>query len=160
MGRFDNLIEKIKTIDTESINNWSTDNTPTSEIVEKQKIYVWIRLYLKEELSDIEIGDDITMWYKPSDEKLLTKFICFDKTSLTKDHDDLDKIINFNTEDDKKVLCLMVDEEVINEGKDIPLLKTLFRNCKHYQFQLLKRDELVYVNSRTGEVLDYFDCDY
>lgn len=160
MGRFDNLIEKIKSIEVEKIESWDSSNEPISQVVEKQKVYTWIRLYLKEESSNLNIGDEISMIYNQSGEKLLTKFICYDKTTLTKDHDDLEKIINFNPEDNKKVLCLMVDEDTINNGEGIPFIRTLFKTSRHYQYQLVRRDDLVYLNERTGETLDYFDCDY
>lgn len=160
MGRFDNLIEKIKTINTDTIEKWDENSQPTSNILEKQRVYIWIRLYLKEESSKIKIGDDISMVYRPSGEKLSTKFICYDKTTLTKDHDDLEKITNFNPEDDKKILCLMVDEDIINKGEEIPFIKTLFKTSHHYQYQLVKRDELVFINERTNEILEYFDCSY
>jgi len=157
MGRYDNLVEKIKTIDTEVVKDWDSNTDTAMKIVEEQKVYVWIRLFLKEE-SDVQIGDTIFMTYTQSGEKLETKFICYGKTDMGKDHDD--EIINYNPEDDKKVLCLMVDQEKINKGTDIPFIRTLFKISIHYQYQLVKRDELVFVNSRTGENLDYFDCDY
>ena len=159
MGRYDNLVEQIRTIDTEEVKDWYSNKGSDMKVIEEQKVYIWIRLYLKEE-SDVQIGDEIFMTYKPSGEKLETKFICYDKTSLSKDHDDLEKIINFNPEDDKKVLCLMVDQEKINKGTNIPFIRTLFKSSIHYQYQLLRRDELTFTNSRTGETLDYFDCDY
>jgi hypothetical protein len=77
---------------------------------------------------------------------------------MDKDHND--EIVNYNTEDDKKVLCLMVDQDTINKGIDIPFIRTLFKNCIHYQYQLMRREELLFINSRTGDTLDYFDCDY
>ena len=157
MGRYDNLLEKIKTIDTEVVKDWDSNTDPAMKIVEEQKVYIWIRLFLKEE-SNVEIGDNIFMTYTPSGEKLETKFICYGKTDMGKNHDD--EIINYNPDDDKKVLCLMVDQEKINKGTDIPFIRTLFKISIHYQYQLLKRDELIFVNSRTGETLDYFDCDY
>ena len=159
MGRYDNLVEQIKTIDTEEVKDWTKDTDPAMKIVEEQKVYIWIRLYLKEEC-DVQEGDDIFMTYKPSGEKLETKFICYDKTSLSKDHDDLEKITNFNPEDDKKVLCLMVNQEHVNRNTDIPFIRTLFKSGIHYEYQLVKRDELIFINSRTNEILDYFDCDY
>jgi len=157
MGRYDNLVEKIKTIDTEVVKDWDSNTDTAMKIVEEQKVYVWIRLFLKEE-SDVQIGDTIFMTYTQSGEKLETKFICYGKTDMGKDHDD--EIINYNPEDDKKVLCLMVDQEKINKGTDIPFIRTLFKISIHYQYQLVKRDELIFFNSRTGETLDYFDCDY
>jgi hypothetical protein len=157
MGRYDNLVEQIKTIDTEVVKDWDKNTDPAMKVLEEQKVYVWIRLFLKEE-SDVEIGDDIFMTYTPSGEKLETKFICYGKTDMGKNHDD--EIINYNPDDDKKVLCLMVDQEKINKGTDIPFVRTLFKISIHYQYQLVKRDELIFVNSRTGKTLDYFDCDY
>jgi hypothetical protein len=159
MGRYDNLVEQIKTIDTEVVKDWNKNADPAMKVVEEQKVYIWIRLYLKKE-SNVEVGDDILMTYSQSGEQLETKFICYGKTDINKDHDDLEKIINFNPEDDKKVLCLMVDQDKINKSNDIPFIRTLFKTSIHYQYQLVKRDELLFINSRTGETLDYFDCDY
>jgi len=159
MGRYDNLVEQIKTINTEVVKDWDKNADPSSKVIEEQRVYIWIRLYLKKE-SDVEVGDDVIMTYTPSGEKLETKFICYDKTSLSKDHDDLEKIVNFNPEDDKKVLCLMVDQDKINKGTDIPFIRTLFKVSIHYQYQLVRRSELLFINTRTGETLDYFDCDY
>lgn len=158
MGRYDNLVEQIKVIDTEEVKDWDKFNTnPAMKIVEEQKVYIWIRLYLKEE-SDVKVGDEIFMTYKPSGEKLGTIFVCYGKTDMGKDHND--EIINYNPEDDKKVLCLMVDQDKINKGTNIPFIRTLFKTSIHYQYQLVKRDELIFINSRTGETLEYFDCDY
>lgn len=157
MSRYDNLVSQIRSIEVEQIKDWNSNTDPAMKVVEEQKVYIWIRLYLKEE-SNIEIGDDIFMTYTPSGEKLETKFICYGKTDMGKDHDD--EIINYNPEDDKKVLCLMVDQEKINKGTNIPFIRTLFKSSIHYQYQLLRRDELTFTNSRTGETLDYFDCDY
>ena len=157
MGRYDNLVEQIKIIDTEVVKDWNKNTDPDMKILEEQKVYIWIRLYLKEE-SDVEIGDDIFMTYTPSGEKLNTKFICYGKINMDKDHND--EIVNYNTEDDKKVLCLMVDQDTINKGIDIPFIRTLFKSSIHYQYQLMRREELLFINNRTGETLDYFNCDY
>jgi hypothetical protein len=156
MGRYDNLVEKIKSIDTEVVKDWDSNTDPSMKVLEQQKVYIWIRLYLKEE-SNVEIGDDIFMTYTPSGEKLETKFICYGKSDLGKNHED--EMVNYNPEDDKKVLCLMVDQETINKGTDIPFIRTLFKTGIHYEEQLVKRSELLFI-SRNGETLDYFDCDY
>jgi hypothetical protein len=156
MGRYDNLVEQIKTIDTEVVKDWDKNTDPSMKVLDEQSVYIWIRLYLKEE-SDVEIGDDIFMKYTPSGEKLETKFICFGKEGIEKDNDGL---VNWNSEDNKKVLCLMVNQDKINKGTDIPFIRTLFKTGIHYEYQLVKRDELLFINSRTSESLDYFDCDY
>ena len=157
MGRYDNLVEQIRTIDTEEVKDWDSNINLGMKVVEEQKVYIWIRLYLKEE-SNVQIGDDIFMTYKPSGEKLSTIFVCYGKTDLGKDHED--EMVNYNPEDDNKVLCLMVNQDTINKGIDIPFIKTLFKTSIHYQEQLMKRSDLLFINSRTGETLDYFDCDY
>ena len=157
MGRYDNLVEKIKTIDTEEVKDWDSNTDPSMKIVEEQKIYIWIRLYLKEE-SDVKVGDEIFMTYKPSGEKLGTIFVWYDKKGIMKDYDE--EIVNYTGEEDKKVLCLMVNQDTINKGIDIPFIKTLFKTSIHYQEQLMKRSDLLFINSRTSESLEYFDCDY
>ena len=105
-----------------------------------------------------QVGDDIFMTYKPSGEKLSTIFVCYGKTDLGKDHED--EMINYNPEDDKKILCLMVNQDHVNKNTDIPFIRTLFKTGIHYEYQLVKRDELLFINSRTSEILNYFDCDY
>lgn len=158
MGRLsDLLVDQIKSINTETINNWSEVEDVTSKVIEEQKVYFWIRLYLKEESSNIEIGDDIIIKWIHSGETLETKFICFGKEGMEKDNDGL---VNWNSEDNKKVLCLMVDERVVNTSDEIPFIRTLFKNGRHFEYQLTKRDELLFINKRTSEILDYFDTDF
>jgi hypothetical protein len=157
MGRYDNLVEQIKTIDTEVVKDWDKNTDPAMKVLEEQKVYIWIRLYLKEE-SNVEVGDEIFITYTPSGEKLETKFIYYDKKGVMEDHDE--EIVNYTGEENKKVLCLMVNQERINKGTDIPFIRTLFKTGIHYEYQLVRRDELLFINSRTGETLDYFDCDY
>lgn len=158
MGRLaDLLTEQIKTIEVEKIKTWSEDDDIKTDVVEQQKVYFWIRLYLKEESPETKIGDDIVLTYTPSGEKLETKFICYEKEGIQKDNDG---IVNWNAEDNKKVFCLMVDEQVINTSNTIPFIRTLFKNSRYYEYQLVRRDELVFINSRTNEKLEYFDCDY
>lgn len=157
MGRYDNLVEKIKTINTEEVKDWYSNKGSDMKVIEEQKVYIWIRLYLKEE-SDVQIGDEIFMTYKPSGEELSTIFVWYDKKGIMKDHDE--EIVNYTGEEDKKVLCLMVNQDIINKGIDIPFIKTLFKTSIHYQEQLMKRSDLLFINSRTDEYLDYFDCDY
>jgi hypothetical protein len=155
----EDLVEQVKSLDTTELSDEiSKEEQEIQQKVEEQKVYFWIRLYLKEESSDLEIGDDITINWTPSDEKLPTKFICYGKTGLQKDYDE--EIVNYNSEDDKKVLCLMVDEGMVNHNEDIPFVRTLFKVGRHYEYQLVKRSELLFINDRTGVILDYFDCDF
>lgn len=157
-NRYNSLINAIKEIDIDDITELDDDSPElhtSSKVIEKQKVYLWVRLYLKTK-SNINIGDIVTITYKPSGEKLDTIFSCYGKQGINQNHDN--EIIDYNPEDDEKILCLMLDEEVLKDNPKIPFIRTLFRSSKHYEFQLVKRDELVY--SVGEEILDYYDVDY
>lgn len=159
MGRITELLtQQIKNIEVDSIKDWTKIEDISTKILEEQKVYFWIRLFLKEENSNLQIGDDINIKYLPSGEKLQTKFICYGKEGLQKNVED--EIVNFNPEDDKKTLCLMIDEKIVNTSDEIPFIRTLFKNGRFYEYQLVRRDELIFENGRTCETLDYFDCDF
>ena len=51
---------------------------PKTDIIENQKIYFWIRIYLKDE---IEISPDtkVKIKYVPEEEELETIFVCYSK---------------------------------------------------------------------------------
>lgn len=151
------ILEKLKSIDTEGLSD-DVDNTSSSKVVEEQKIYFWIRLYLTEESDNIQIGDDVTIQYTPSGEELITKFVCYGKSGIERDHND--QVMNYNPDDDKRILCLMIDERVVNFGEGIPFIRTLFKTGYHYEYQLMKRSELLFINKRNDVILDYYDCDF
>ena len=159
IGYLEDLVEQVKTLDTTELSDEiSKEEQEIKQVVEAQKVYFWIRLYLKEEDSNLVIGDDISIKWTPTGEELKTKFICYGKTGLQKDYDE--EIVNYNSEDDKKVLCLMVDEGQVNYNEDIPFVRTLFKVGRHFEYQLVKRSELLFVNDRNGMIFDYFDCDF
>ena len=142
IGYLEDLVEQVKTLDTTDLSDViSKEEQEIKQVVEEQKIYFWIRLYLKEEDSNLVIGDDISIKWTPSGEELKTKFICYGKTGLQKDYDE--EIVNYNSEDDMKVLCLMVDEGQVNYNEDIPFVRTLFKVGRHFEYQLVKRSELL-----------------
>jgi hypothetical protein len=163
------LLESIKKLETEGL---SDEIEIISKVVEEQKVYFWIRLYLKEEDLNIQVGDDIVIRYQPRStfvdgvkiweseqvEELVTKFVCYGKKGLEKDHDN--EVVNYSNEDDLKILCLMVDEITVNFGEGIGFIRTLFKTGRHYEYQLVRRDELLFINKRNGVILDYFDCDF
>lgn len=153
------LIDDIKSIDVEKFDFSNGDFKPRSKVVEKQKVFFWIRLFLNEETTSISPNDTIIIEYLPTGEKLETKFICFSKKGLNKDSEN--DLVNYNQEDDPKILCLMVDSEKINkDSEDIPFIRTLFRIGIYYEFQLLKRDELVFRNLKNDEVYQYYDVEF
>lgn len=152
----ESLIEQAKNIDVEKINFDGSDFAPRTEIKERQKVYFWIRVYLNEE-TDIQPDTDITLTYVESGEQLETKFICYAKKGIQKDIDET--IINYNPEDDRKVLCLMIDSDRINKNsEDIPFIRTLFRIGRFYHPQILRHSDLTV--SKGSEILNYYDIDF
>lgn len=151
----DTLIESIKKIDTKDLSD-DNDNDVEVNVINEQKIYFWIRLYIKEEYENIKIGDKIFMKWTPSGEELETLFTAYGKMGLEKDGEGISE----SKEDDKKILCLMVDSEIVNKSSDIPFIRTLFRTGHHYEHQLVKRDELIFYNKKSGDNIEYYDCDF
>jgi hypothetical protein len=156
MTYLDMLADQIRLIDTTDLSDVAEE--VVSKVTEEQKVYFWIRLYLKDDDSNAEIGDDISINWKQSGEKLLTKFICYGKSGLSKDHQD--EMTNYNPDDDKKCLCLMIDSKMVNYNDDIPFIRTLFKTGYHYEYQLVKRDDLQFIIDKSGIILDYFECDF
>ncbi len=155
----DKIIDQIKSVDVEKIDFSQGNFRPRTQIVEKQKVFFWIRLFLKEENISINPNDTITIEYLPSGEKLDVKFICYNKKGLNKNN--REDITNYNSEDDKKVFCLMVDSDRINnDSEDIPFIRTLFKIGKYYDYQLLKRDELIFKNQKNGEIYEYYGVEF
>jgi len=154
---YESLIEQIKVIDTTELTD-DVNKNPYTTVVEEQKIYFWIRLYLSDESLNINIGDTVTIKYIPSGEELNTLFFAYDKQGLMKDYDE--QVVNYTAEDNKKVLCLMIDTKMVNGNDDIPFIRTLFKTGNHYEYQLMKRDNLQFIVKNNNVVLDYFDVDF
>jgi hypothetical protein len=153
---YDFVKEQLKDVDTEELSDDVSDEVEIN--VDPGKVYFWTRVYLREKDPNLTVGDNIVLKYTPSGEELKTQFICYGKQGLDRDHDG--EVTNYNQEDDEKIVCLMVEEKVINESEDIPFIRTLFKLGRHYEFQLTKRDELLFVNDSNGTILDYYDCDF
>lgn len=152
----DSLVEQLKDLDISKSNFENMDFKPRSEIKEKQKTYFWIRVYLHDEI-EITPDTEVTITYTGSGEKLETKFVCFGKKGHNNNlHDD---VINYDPEDDRKCLCLMIDSDRINkESEDIPFIRTLFRIGRYYSPQILRHSELML--SKGDVVLNYYDIDF
>ena len=137
--------------------NYSTvesDNRPIAiHHLEKQKTYLWIRLYLNNEV-ELTPNDTVTISYDI--ETLNTKFVCYAKKGS--DRDEGEFISNYNPEDDKKVLCLMVDFGDLESNNFISTIRSLFKNTIWYRYNLLKRDELIF--SHNGKQLSYYDTEF
>ena len=153
----DNIVEQAKSVDLEKVDYGNVDFKPRSEITEKQKVFFWVRLYLNEEM-DIKTDSDVSIQYVVSGETLVTKFICYAKKGISKDMDE--QVINYNPEDDKRILCLMIDADRIdNKSDDIPFIRTLFRIGKYYEAQILRNSDLLITDS-SGNKLEFFDIDF
>jgi len=153
----DSLIEQVKSIDLDKVDYSNVDFKPRNKIVESQKVYFWIRVYLNEEV-DIKPDTNVNVKYVFSGETLETKFICYAKQGAEKDMDE--NVINYNPEDDRRVLCLMIDAERIDKNSDdIPFIRTLFRIGKYYEAQILRNSDLLITDS-SGNKLEFFDIDF
>jgi hypothetical protein len=153
---YDSLIEQIKGIETNGLSD-EVESNPQMKIIEKQKVYFWIRLFLKEELLDLQVGDDFEICYTKSGENLTTKFIAFGKKNLNRDLDS--QIVNYDPEDDKRILTLMLDSDEF-QSDTIPFIRTLFKSSSYFQFQVYKRTDLTFKNTRTNTIVEYIDCDF
>jgi hypothetical protein len=153
---YEQIRNQLINVDTEGLSNDS--QAVYTNVIEEQKIYFWTRLYLTEENLSVEIGDDISIEYVVSGEKLKTKFICYDKKGVSNTQSD--DVTSYETEDNKKILCLMVDSKMVNYSDEVPFIRTLFKTGYHYDYQLVKRSELLFIHEKTGISLEYFDVDF
>ena len=152
-----NIVEEAKKIDVEKVNFEGEDFQPHTKIIQKQKVYFWIRVYLKEEM-DIKPETKVIIQYLNGKEELETYFMYFGKKGLERNKDG--EIVNFNPEDDKKVLCLLVDAQRIDyDNDDIPYIKTLSPLSKHYKPQYFRKfDFNILMEDRTE--LDFYDIEF
>jgi hypothetical protein len=159
---YDFLKEQAKQLDLDLIDFEHADYDKINTKIDKQKVYFWIRVYLSEE-TNIEPGDVVNIKYVPSGEELETTFICYAKkgTGHIDYENDEPVVVNYNSEDDTKCLCLMVDEERINyDSDDIPFIRKLFRIGRHYEYELIRRSELTLINDKTQENIEYYDIEF
>jgi hypothetical protein len=158
---YEYLIDQAKKLELDKIDFENSDYDKIYKKEDKQKVYFWIRVYLSKE-SKIEPGDIVTMKYITTGEELETIFICYAKKGTGHiDYEDGEPVVtNYNAEDDTKCLCLMVDEERINyNSDDIPFIRKLFRIGRYYEYELVKRSELILTIDKTEEKLDYYDIE-
>jgi hypothetical protein len=154
---YQDIADQASKIDLDKVDYSGEDFVPRSEIKQKQKVFFWIRVYLKEEIN-IEPNSNVHIIWKETNEKIETKFICYAKKGLDRDLDE--QVTNYNPEDDRRVLCLMVDEDRINiHNEDIPFIKTLFRIGRFYQPQVWRKEDMVLMDSNNNE-LPWFDIDF
>ena len=154
---YDDIVDQAKKINLDKVDYAGEDFVPRADIKQKQRVFFWIRVYLKEEI-EITQDTDVHINWKEGSEKLTTKFICYAKKGLDKDLEE--QVTNYNPEDDKKVLCLMIDEDKINiHNEDIPFIKTLFKIGRFYEKQVWRREDMI-LTDKDGNELPWFDIDF
>jgi hypothetical protein len=156
IGIYEDILNQIRNLDTDEL-SYNTDNDLQVREIEKQKVYLWIRILLKDVVEDLQTGDDFEITYLPKKEKITSKFIAFGKKNLNRDLDNA--VINYDPEDDTKILCLMVDESQL-ESNEIPFIRSLFKTSKYFEYQVYRRVDLEFRNTRTQQVYEYLDVDF
>ena len=127
------------------------------KIVESQKVYYWLRVYMKDEM-EIGAGDKVIFKYVPSGEELEGTFACYSKSTKNTDED---ATVQWIPEEDKKVLCIMIDLEEINDpirSVKYPFIRTLFKGSKWYDHSLMRREE--FEISSSNKPINYYDIDF
>lgn len=135
----------------DQLNSFLTDSDPSKWVDEpdvkikqllEQKEFFWVRLYLNEEDSKLEKGDKIIMTHTPTNEKIDMIFGSYEKEGLNRDNGD--SVIGYVSDDDKKILCCMVDVARVNKNsEDIPTLRTFFRNSRYYTENLFLKTDII-----------------
>lgn len=152
----DSIVEQAKSLNLDDIDYSQTDFKPRNQIVEEQKVYFWVRVYLHEEVK-IEQNTDVNIKYVESGEVLTAKFICFAKKGAERNQ--VENVINFNPEEDPKIWCLMIDANRIDkDSDDIPFIRTLFRISRWYSPQILRLNDLEV--SFNDQIVSYYDIDF
>lgn len=156
-----NLVETIKSMDIKDYDYIKANDdefVPRTKITQEQKVYFWIRLYLNEEV-EIEPNDIVNIIYEPLNETLETSFVCYSKPY--RNNSDNDNLVEYEAEDDKKVLCLMVDLSRVNENSDdIPFIRSLFKVSKYYEDRIIRKGELRFVIDKNNKNLEYFSIGF
>lgn len=136
------LFEEDVFSDRKAISKTKENNRETTvRVLETQKSYIWMRLFLNDPHETINKGDIVRMTYLESGEFLDVVFASYEKSKLHKNNEGED-VTHYSDEDDKKTLCLMVDIDAVNIATNIPFIRTLFKGGRYYEFQLLKTSEL------------------
>jgi len=131
------MIDKADYTEEEILNDFRANIE--MKIVEEQLEYYWIRVYTKEEY-DIKPGTIVNLAHMPTTETLELMFTNYDKVGKTNTQsEDLEE---FEKEENKKVLCLLVNMTDLYKRTDVDLIRKLFRKSKYYEEILLKRKDL------------------
>lgn len=146
------VIEQVKAIEDPSKLDYSNEYVGAT-IIERQKTFSWVRLYLNNECEDLKSGDVITIHHKYHNETIESFFSFYDKVNNTNKEED--NIKSYIGEDDKKVLCLMVEVEEL-ERSNKTYMKTIIRGSKFFSPDIIRNSDIEITNTRTGQVFDFY----
>lgn len=158
MNRYEQITQQIKELNEKEVDFSNLTNEVQVEEKEKTMVYLWIRLYLKNEVENIRNGDQIIIQWE--NEKVPTTFIGFNKKGLNTDNDG---IINADLEDDKSGLILMVDERLVKDpilSINQPFIRSLFKESPYFEYQVYRRELLTFYNERTVENYEYIEASF
>lgn len=155
----DEILNKLKNVNLNDISfgEDEEDYDILNQIVDKQLVFTWSRLLINEEIEDLQIGDEIIMSYKYSDLTLELKFGAFAKVTEVSSTEE--GVTEYITEDDKRVLCLMVNEEYLKDAK-YSTISRLFKRSKFFEYLTIQKGDLVFKNKRTNEPIDFYSFSY
>lgn len=126
---------------TKIIKGDADERTVQVRVLEKQKSFTWMRLYVNDPIENLSKGDTIRMTYTETGEYLDVTFASYEKSKLHKD-DDSETVTEYSDKEDQKILCLMVDIDEVNVHTSIPFIRTLFKGGRFYEYQLLRISDL------------------
>lgn len=156
---YEDLIDKVKSLNIDDVDFSESKNRRLStDVIEKQKEYLWLRVYLKEDM-EINVGDLYTLNYIPVNETLNLTFISYGKDSSVINVDNLisDNVIsNYDSSENKKRLIFMVDKDELTLKINT---RKLFKNTIYYEDILLKRADLKLRDIELRDI-EYVDMDF
>lgn len=143
-------------IDSMDFTNTQFSDNPNMKVDEVQKgtEHIWTRIYLREEV-EIDPKDIIEVKYLPNNTSMQMSFICFGKPITSKNS--AEGIANYNPEDDRKVLCVMVESSVLKANKTP---NNFFRANPFTSDVLIRIADMEIYNVTKGVKLDYYDIDF
>lgn len=131
-------------------------NSIQREVLEEQKQYHWIRLYMNDEL-EIDPMAKVKMVYVPTSEEFELVFTSYNKKKSEQDKGP--SLVEYVAEDDKKVLSLLYNLDDVENSEKYPKITTLFTRSKNFEFNLLRRDDLVF-KLQDGTEIAYYDIEF
>ncbi len=156
---YDEIVEKIKSIDINKIEFKDGKRKIVSDVIEKQREFLWLRVFLKEELNNINVGDEFTLRYELDNgdvENMTLEFISYGKNILNIDSDYDNVISNYDNEFNNKKLIFMVDKDKLISKLNI---RKIFKNTVYCEDVLIKRDSLLLLDNNESSI-EYIDMEF